>query len=503
MTVPPTRRPRGLSKSKLLQARQCAKRLWLQVHQPELAVDDSAQRQRLAEGTRFGDLARELMGGGILIEHQDDLATAVESTRAAVAGAREGDRFFEAAFSHDGVLVRADALEHTRSGWVLTEVKSSTEVKGYHVEDAAVQAWVLRQSGLTLSALQIGFVDNAFVYRKPGDYRGLLRIEAVDTAVRPLLEQVDEWVVEARATLAGSMPEIKTGEHCEQPFACPFIDFCQSQEPPDSDFPVGTLYRGKKIAAALRAEGLHDLHEVPVERLKNPIHRRAVTAIRAGRAIIEDELPRLLAAIPYPRHYLDFETIGFAVPRWLGTRPYQQVPFQFSCHVETAPGQVEHREFLDLSGNSPIEPFADALIAACGEAGPIVVYNQSFEAGRIKELAEMLPHRAAALLRLLDRLFDLLPPIRNHYYHPDLHGSFSIKAVLPTVVPELRYDALDGVHDGGDAQAAFVEAIAPSTSSDLRSQIEGQLRRYCSLDTLAMLRLLQELAGDRSQTTSG
>lgn len=482
-------RPRGLSKSKILHARQCPKRLWLHTHRPELAVEDDAQRLRLADGTHFGDLARDLLGGGTLIAHQDDLAKAVDVTRAAVASAQQGDRLFEAAFSHDGVLVRADALERTRRGWVLTEVKSSTEVKPYQVDDVAVQSWVLRQAGLDLHEVRVGVVDNTFVYRIPGDYNGLLRTEVVDAAVKPLVAQVDEWAAQARATLVGPMPDIRTGPQCEDPFPCPFIDFCQSQEPPEAEYPISSLYRGGKIVDALRADGHRDLREVPLERLRNPIHRRAVTAVRAGRAIVEDELPRLLVALPYPRHYLDFETIYFAVPRWLGTRPYQQIPFQFSCHIETAPGQVEHREFLDLSGDSPIEPFADALIAACGEDGPIVVYNQSFESGRIRELAEMLPDRASLLLRLRERLFDLLPPIRNHYYHPDLHGSFSIKKVLPTVVPELRYDALEGVQDGGAAQAAYLEAIHPVTADARREQIRWELSRYCGLDTEAMLRL--------------
>jgi hypothetical protein len=500
MTPTPTSRPRGLSKSKILQARQCPKRLWLHVHQPDLAVEDDAQRQRLADGTRFGDLARDLLGGGTLIEHQDDLAKAVDVTRGAVAAARHGDRLFEAAFSHDGVLVRADALERTHRGWILTEVKSSTEVEPYQVEDVAVQSWVLMQAGLNLREVRVGVVENTFVYRVPGDYSGLLRTEAVDADVKPLVEQVDEWVAQARAALAGPMPDIRTGPQCEDPFPCPFIDFCQSQEPPEAEYPISTLYRGGRIVETLRADGHRDLREVPLERLKNPIHRRAVTAVRAGHAVVEDELPRLLAALPYPRYYLDFETIHFAVPRWLGTRPYQQIPFQFSCHIETAPGQVEHREFLDLSGESPIEPFANALIAACGTHGPIVVYNQSFESKRIEDLAKMLPGRASRLLSLRERLFDLLPPIRNHYYHPDLHGSFSIKKVLPTVVPELRHDALEGVQDGGAAQAAYLEAIAPSITEAERERIRGQLRRYCSLDTEAMLVLLKHLAGIGGRT---
>lgn len=489
--IPPG--PRGLSKSKILVARQCAKRLWLHTHRPELAVEGADQRLRLTAGTHFGDLARDLLGGGTVIEHAEDLDRAQDATRGLLQSAAPGTRLFEAALSHDGVLVRADALEHTPMGWILTEVKSSTTVEPYHLEDVAVQSYVLRRTGLALHETRIGVVDNRFVYRTPDDYRGLLRTEVVDEPVKPLLAQVDEWIARARETLAGAMPQITTGPHCKKPFDCPFISHCAGQEPPISPFPLTRLYRGGKTAKTLIAEGFTDLRDVPLERFSNAKHRQIAECVRSGQPFIDAELPRLLGALPYPRYYLDFETIQFAVPRWLGTRPYQQVPFQFFCHVESSPGEVEHREFLDLSGDSPIEGFVEALLAACGHHGPVVVYNQSFEAGCIKNLAAWRSGRAPQLLSLIARMFDLLPPIRAHYYHPDLQGSFSIKAVLPTLVPELRYDALEGVQHGGDAQSAYLESIDPATSATRREQIHVELTRYCSLDTEAMLRLIHAI----------
>lgn len=499
MTVNPKVRHRGLSKSKILHARQCSKRLWLQVHRPKLAEEGAEQRQRLEVGTQFGELARTLLGGGRLVEHFDDLSQALLETRTLIDECRSGDRLFEAALSHDGVLVRPDALERTASGWVLTEVKSSTEVKPYHLDDVAVQAWVMRQAGLVVSGIRIGLVDNQFVYRVPGDYEGLLKSEVVDAAVQPLLAEVDGWVTDARETLAGHIPEINTGPHCSNPVECPFYGHCRGQEPLPPEFPVESLPHGGRTVIGLLADGYRDLRDVPLDRLSNSKHLRIVEAARSGKPFLDPAIRQELGALPYPRRYLDFETIGFAVPRWIGTRPYQQVPFQFSCHIESAPSAVDHIGFLDLSGNSPIVPFTDALLEACGERGPIVVYNASFEVARIRALADWLPNHAIRLLALIDRIYDLLPGVRKHYYHPSMQGSFSIKAVLPTLVPALDYANLQGVRDGGQAQEAYLEAIAPKTSPERRTELRTALLTYCAYDTEAMLRvseLLQLPAAD-------
>ena len=197
----------------------------------------------------------------------------------------------------------------------------------------------------------------------------------------------------------------------------------------------------------------------------------------------------------FPAYFLDFETNQLPVPIWKGTRPYQKIVFQFSLHTLSESGQLEHAEFLDLSGNDPREAFAMALISACGESGPVFVYNEGFEKGRISELAAFYPDLAPALLAINDRVVDLLPIARRRYYHPSMQGSWSIKAVLPAAICDLSYDALDGVHDGGGAMSAFVEAIHTGTSPERKAEIENQLLAYCRLDTFAMVRLWQFFSG--------
>lgn len=196
-----------------------------------------------------------------------------------------------------------------------------------------------------------------------------------------------------------------------------------------------------------------------------------------------------LAPHGFPAYFLDFESIQFAVPIWKGTRPYQQITFQFCLHTLTESDHLSHAAFLDLSGKDPSEQFARALLAACGEKGPVFVYHAAFEKTRIRELAERYPDLAELLLAINARIVDLLPIARNRYYHHGQQGNWSIKAVLPAAVPELSYDKLDGVQDGGTAMEAYHEAIQPGISEERKSEIERHLRAYCQLDTFAMVRL--------------
>jgi Domain of unknown function(DUF2779) len=210
-----------------------------------------------------------------------------------------------------------------------------------------------------------------------------------------------------------------------------------------------------------------------------------------------------LAAYKLPAYFLDFETISFAVPQWKGTMPFVQLPFQFSVHRLSRTLQLTHHNFLDLTGTDPSEPFAQAVVAACGTSGPVFVFNKGFESGRINALAKRFKHLASALQALNGRLVDLLPITHAHYYHPSQQGSWSIKAVLPAMVPRLSYSALDGVQGGGGAQAAYLEAAMPQLMARAgdapplrtKAKIEAQLLAYCRLDTFAMVKVWATLTG--------
>ena len=481
----------GLSKSRITAWRQCPKRLWLQIHRREL-LKESDQVKRLYQiGNEVGEIAQQLCPDGILIEDQKNLSAAIAATKAAL-DAYPDRPIFEATFQHECLLVRADVLLPTRNGYRMTEVKSSTEVKPYHVDDCAVQAWVLKQNRIRLASVELAHIDKSFVYQGDGNYHGLFKSARLDSEVKELLDQVPLWVSGARSTLAGDEPCIEPGAQCDDPFDCPFKAHCMKNMviPKELEYPLDVLYRmSSKQKDELRALGHHDARHVPAEYL-NDKQAMIQRASKTGKSKFDKRAAKQeMAALPYPRYYLDFETIAPIVPCWEGTSPLSpQVPFQWSCHIEYAPGQLRHEMFLDVSGDDPRRGCAESLINALANEGPVLVYSAQFEKGRIAELAQRFHDLAPALLSINDRVVDLLPMARQHYYHPAMKGSWSIKAVLPTIAPDLGYDQME-VGNGGDAQNAYSEIVQPEITEERKQQLTEGLREYCALDTLAMVRL--------------
>ena len=474
-----------LSKSMMLSGIQCPKRLYLEVHRPELAEADPEGELRMLDGEQIGALARQIYPEGKLIECTDT-AIAVEQTRLLLTRAPE-ITLFEAAFTHADVLVRSDILMKTGTGCKLVEAKSSTSIKEYHLWDCAIQSWVLEGAGYPLEAVALAHVDSSFVYPGNDDYRGLLYVNDVTAEIAPYRDKIPDLVMSFQALLKNDEAQAAMGGHCGNPFPCPFLSYCSPAQSPE--YPVAILPRGGRVVDELLAEGIQDIRNIPDGRLEREIHERVRRVSISGKAELDAEVGAYLRALPYPRYYLDFETIQFAVPIWTGTRPYQQLPFQWSCHIENQAGRLSHTAFLDCSGKAPMRPFAEKLIAALGDEGPIFVYSH-FEKTALNQLAEMFPDLADQLSGIIDRLVDLLPLARHHYYHPQMKGSWSIKAVLPTVAPDLNYDDLDEIHDGLAAQQAYLEAINPGTSQSRRQELLHHLHEYCKLDTLAMVRLV-------------
>jgi len=404
---------------------------------------------------------------------------------------------FEATFQHDGVLVRADLLLPTPSGYRMVEVKSSTSVKPYHVDDCAIQSWVLHQNGIPLAAIELAHIDTAFVYQGDGNYQGLFHHAPLDAVVYPLLELVPGWIAEARSILVCDEPTIAQGDQCDDPFECPFKAYCNKNtaQPVLPAYSLDVFSRMRTTTKDdLRSLGFEDALEVPEEYL-NETQQRIQRVSQTGVAELTREAADTLTELPYPRYYLDFETINLAVPRWALTSPYStQVPFQWSCHAEHAPGYLQHTMFLDVSGNDPRRACAESMIEALGTDGPVFVYFQAFEKSRIAELAALYSDLAPALLAINERIVDLLPLARASYYHPAMRGSWSIKAVLPTIAPDLDYTRLT-VGNGGDAQEAYREILHPKTPDAHKQALTEGLREYCTLDTLAMVRLAWFLEG--------
>jgi hypothetical protein len=481
---------RPISKTRLMSARQCLKRVWLEVHRSELAVTSANNRMALRAGRDVDAAARRIYGssGAHFVELQDGLDAAIARTKELVLQ-RVTEPVFEATLSVAGVLIRADVLQREGPHWHLIEVKASTQIKEEHAFDCAIQSWVLSQAGLNIARISLAHVDSQFTYPGNGDYRGLLIENDMQVAIDPLLPLVAGHVAVVRDTLGGNEPEVGVGKHCFHPWECPFVAYCW---PADTDFPVQDLGGSKAKLGELVSEGFRDLRDVPADRLTER-QRRIRSVTRSGRADLSPAAAREVAMIGYPRYFIDFETIAPAVPIWPGTRPYAALPFQWSCHFEPEPGDVRHAEFLDLTGDPPMRRVAESLIRVLGSTGTVLMYT-AYERQVINRLIASFPDLEASLSHIVARLLDLKDIVARHYYHPGMHGSWSLKAVLPTVAPELSYKKLEEIQDGIDASEGYIEAIQPTTSAARRSELDSQLRRYCRIDTEAMVRLMHFLA---------
>lgn len=493
---------RTLSKSKLLAFRQCPRRLWLEIYHPEWRVDSAATEASFDVGHQVGEIARQLYdpsGKGVLIDPQaEGFDAAFARTQTLLQSVQP---IFEAGFRAEGALAFADVMLPVKKGgkraWHMVEVKSSTSVKDYHRDDVAVQAFIARSAGVPLISIALAHIDSTWVYPGNGDYQGLLVENDLTKEAFGRDETVRCWISEAQSIAAKrKVPAITTGRQCKEPYECGFLAHCQSQEPQAAQ-PIQWLpgRLGNALVKHIESHDLRELRDLP-DKLLNEIQQRVKAVTLAGRPYFDQSsAAQTLAEHKLPAYFMDFETIQFAVPIWKGTRPYQQIPFQFSVHRLARTGKLEHEAFLDLSGKYPAKAFAEALIAGCGERGPIFVYNAGFETARIRELAERFPRLAAPLLALNERVVDLLPVARKHYYHPSQQGSWSIKAVLPALCPDLRYGDLDGVQDGGMAMDAYMEAQSPQTSVERKAEIERQLLAYCALDTYAMVQMWSAFTG--------
>ncbi len=499
------RTPASLSKSRLLSYLQCPKRLWLDLHQPELNRNSARSQQAFAIGHQVGDIARRLYDPdeqGALVELERGAVEAAIARSATLLGAAAGP-VFEAGFSAGGARAFADVMLPIRQGrktcWRMVEVKSSSQVKDYHRNDVAIQTFIARNAGIPLASVALAHIDSSWIYPGGEDYRGLLVEEDLTGQAFGREAEVRQWIAAAqRIASQTTEPPMVIGQQCIKPYECGFLEHCR-QQAPQAEFPVAWLPRKSRqlktwVAEQEASEISISMADVPDELLSR--RQKLIKDCTLG-DLVYFEAERAAAALAehsLPSYFIDFETIQFTVPIWAGTRPSQKIPFQFSAHRLSRSGKLEQSAFLDLDGGDPSRAFAKALIGACGESGPVFVYNAGFESGRIRELAERFPSLSRSLLAINARIVDLLPIAREYFYHPLQQGSWSIKSVLP-VVSELDYGRLPGIRNGGMAMDAYLEALAPETSAQRKEEIRKQLLDYCALDTYAMVRLWQFFSG--------
>ena len=484
---------RGLSKSTLLMGRQCSKLLWFRYNaKDQIPAPDEGQQAVFDQGHEVGELAKQLFPGGIEIDTAPgDFDGAIRRTQEALKQRRP---IYEATFSHGGGYARADILVPVAGGaWDLVEVKSTTSLKDeVHLPDIAFQAFVLTGSGIKLRKCFLAHINNEFVRHGPIDPQKFFTLAEVTQPVsalsRDIADQIDAM---QRVIGAKSHPDIKIGPHCDSPYTCALHDRCWSFLPEASVF---TLYRGGQKAFGLLERGIQKIADIPadVELTDNQSIQRA--AVLAGQPHIDrPALAAFLGQLEYPVSYLDFETIGTAIPLFDGSSPYQQIPFQYSLHIVRQPGAApEHFSHLAEGTADPRPEFMRHLVENLPAAGSVVTYNASFETSRLEECCALLPDYQPWLRKLKPRIVDLLLPFRGfRYHHPDQNGSNSMKAVLPALTGS-GYENLT-IQEGGTASREFLRVIYGEVTDAERHRVRQALEEYCALDTLGMVQIVNAL----------
>ncbi|MCH7491652.1 MAG: DUF2779 domain-containing protein [Gemmatimonadetes bacterium] len=478
---------------------QCHRKLYLACHQPELAAPPDAAQQALFDaGSRIGEIARELRPGGVLIDepyyrHRE----AVERTRSLLTK-RNVPAIYEAGFLEDGVRIRVDILARSSGkSWDIIEVKSSASTKDVHIPDAAVQLIVVEMAGLTVDKIGLAHINRDYVY-PGGDYDidQLLTVDDITVDVRTYAEGVADQLDAMRQPLAeNEPPDIAVGSHCNKPYKCEFYAHCRSREPDWSIEDLPRLTSGQR--EDLRARGIRSILEIPDGQQLSPVQERARQSVIANKPQASESLSKALDRIVPPAHFLDFETLGPALPVYPGTRPYDMVPFQWSDHVLEENGDISHSEFLAEGQDDPRAELAEALVAQLAGAATVVAYS-SYEQTCIRSLIDAVPDQQPALERILALPWvDLLKIVQGHYYHRDFHGSFSIKSVLPALAPDFGYDDLE-IQDGNLASVVFLESNHPDTKPGRREHLRRDLLAYCKRDTEAMLRVVEAMRDSTS-----
>jgi hypothetical protein len=484
--------PLVLSKSRFLAGLQCPLRLWYRCHEPDRASEPSALQKALMEtGRRVGELARARYPGGVLIDGDVSFSDAVEATKQAIDDLGR-EAVFEGAFSFEDVRIRVDILQRSgRSSWNLIEVKSGTSVKDEHVYDLAVQYHVLSGLGLTIRHAGILSLNNEYVYDGEHlDLEALFRFTDLKEQAIGRQEEVRDRINAIKAILSDvTPPTVDPSRHCQRPYACEFYDHCRRRMP--DHWVLELLGIRQDRLDELAAVGIVDIQDVPESLDLSMIQARIRDCVVHNTEHIGEGLGRTLRQYAYPIHFLDFEAVAPAIPRYADTRPYQTLPFQWSDHVLADDGRLSHRGYLCQEDRDPREEIARTVLESLEEGGTICTYT-TFENQVIAGLADHLPPYRERLRALLGRFRDLHEAIRKEYYHPEFHGSFSIKSVLPVLVPSMSYRDLF-IREGGQAAMAYLRMIDPETPAEEKARIREDLWEYCRQDTLAMVKIREEL----------
>ena len=473
----------GLSKSRYVAGLQCHRLLHIKVHDKEkIPEPDKFTQYLFDQGTAAGELATNFFPGGTVIP-AFPIDESIAKTQAALESGAE--HIFEAAFNFENIHVKVDVLQNLGGKFDIIEIKSGTSVKDVHLDDLAIQKYVLEGNGMEVNSTILMHMNKE--YRHPD---GELFVLADQTKkVDKRMPQVHDNLEKMRQMLdQDELPESRIGPQCKKPYECALMKQCWQKIPNMSIFNIPG-FRGKWD---YYNQGIILLEDVPQDFMGTPSQMPFINSFRSGEPYIDQNgLQNMLDELEEPIYFMDFETLQLAAPKYNGTKPWQQHTVQWSVHVLDN-GELQHHEFIHTEDSDSREPFIRSLLDVLGNSGSIVVYSASFEGGRLKEIAEAFPQYQEQIDNILSRLWDQLVVFRKFYCDSRFKGSNSIKSVLPVLVPNLSYGTLE-VQEGGTAMVEYARMIALPDGEE-KEQIKNNLLKYCKLDTLAMVEIHKVLA---------
>ncbi|MGH7799866.1 MAG: DUF2779 domain-containing protein [Thermodesulfobacteriota bacterium] len=476
---------KNLSKSKYLSGLQCEKRLWLEINAPGKASETTEYQKRLFDqGKEVGIMARSYFSEGYLINtDRSKIYHCVEETHDSID--RGESIIFEGTFFYDNTFVMADIIRKNKDeSWDIIEVKSATSIKDEYITDLAVQRYILEGSGLKINKTWIMYINRECVCP---DLSNLFVRKDVSDRVEEKIHEVSGNIARFKDVIKlENEPEILIGPHCNSPYVCPFKEYCWQNVGNRTVFNIPKLDYNKKIE--LRESGIILLEQLPNDYPLTDVQRKYINWIVNGQTEIDHVgIRKKLSKLEYPLHFLDFETDSSAIPRLLGTRPFEKIPFQYSCHIMYKNGDIEHFEYVHLDQTDPRLPLAESLVNCTRKSGSIIVYYAPFEREVLTSLAKAFPEHVEDINSITFRLWDQLDIFKRYYKHPDFGNSNSLKSVLPVLIPELSYEEL-AVGEGNQAQWVWNLMIRTENKVDKNQMIED-LRAYCKMDTLAMVEI--------------
>lgn len=477
-----------LSKSKYLNGLQCLRLLWITINRPDLVPEPDVRTQHIFDqGHLVGDLAKKLYPTGIQVP-DNDFNENLKQTQQLL---RERVSLFEPGFLVDQIYSRLDVLIPIGTDeWDIAEVKSSTSVKDENLHDISFQKLCCEKSGLKINRCYLVYINNQYVRSGEINPQKMFTVEDVTERVIAAGKGIEERVKTMFDTLASpEIPKVIVGSHCNNPYDCS-VTYCYDSLPENN---ILQLYRGGKKRFDLLYNGILKMRDIPGDvKLSKTQEIQKWCDTNKQPHVDQEAIRSFLNTLKYPLYFLDFETFNTAIPLYDGTRPYQQIPFQFSLHIDDGNSEVKHSSFLADGADDPRVIFAEELKKVIGDKGSIVTYNQAFEQRILTELGESFPQHKNWIQDACLRLVDLYVPFRSFsYYHPDQKGSASIKYVLPALTGK-GYDEME-ISNGDIASLAYLTMTQEKISEAEKQKIRMNLEKYCGLDTEGMIWIVKRL----------